>query len=238
MPAPAGALRERIKETAMNGQTYWIGFGDIHDNVDNVHHIPGLREAAGVILSGDLTLRGGAPQAGRILNAVRSRNNQVYAQIGNMDTQEAQAVLDAAGVNIHARTTPIAPGVGMVAVGYSTPTPFNTPSEVQDSQLELWLEEALYQAKAYETLLLVVHTPPYGTAADTLSMGTHVGSQAVRDFILAVQPDVCLTGHIHEARSVDTLGKTTIINPGMLAEGGYAMIRLTPKGLTGTLHTI
>ncbi|MGE4297323.1 MAG: metallophosphoesterase [Desulfovibrionaceae bacterium] len=219
-------------------EAYWIGFGDIHNSVDNVRRIPDLGAASGVILSGDLTNRGGAAEARRILDAVRAHNPAVFAQIGNMDTAAAQAFLEAEGVNIHARTTQLAPGVGMVAVGHSTPTPFGTPSEVQDRQLELWLEEALYQARAYDTLLLVAHTPPYGTAADLLPMGQHVGSQAVRDFIEAVQPDVCLTGHIHEARCVERLGKTTIINPGMLAQGGYAVIRLTSDGLAGELHTL
>jgi hypothetical protein len=29
------------------------------------------------------------------------------------------------------------------------------------------------------------------------------------------QPDLCRAGHIHEGKGVNTIGRTTIINPGM-----------------------
>jgi Icc-related predicted phosphoesterase len=37
-----------------------------------------------------------------------------------------------------------------------------------------------------------------------------------------VQPLICFTGHIHEARGIDAIGRTKLINPGPLREGGYA----------------
>jgi Icc-related predicted phosphoesterase len=60
----------------------------------------------------------------------------------------------------------------------------------------------------------------------------------VRRFIEDVQPDVCLTGHIHEARSEDQIGKTRIVNPGLFEEGGYAVIRLENGQLTIRLEQI
>jgi Icc-related predicted phosphoesterase len=32
---------------------------------------------------------------------------------------------------------------------------------------------------------------------------------------------LCLTGHIHEAAGVSTLGRTRIVNPGPFGRGGY-----------------
>ncbi|MEO1289117.1 MAG: hypothetical protein AAFV93_15240, partial [Chloroflexota bacterium] len=65
--------------------------------------------------------------------------------------------------------------------------------------------------------ILVTHQPPYGTKADSTWTGKHVGSHAIREFIELEQPLICFTGHIHEAVSIDTIGKTKIINSGMIS---------------------
>ena len=38
------------------------------------------------------------------------------------------------------------------------------------------------------------------------------------------QPQLCLTGHIHEAVGKDKIGSTIIVNSGMLSDGGYTEI--------------
>lgn len=55
-------------------------------------------------------------------------------------------------------------------------------------------------------------------------MGKHVGSTAIRAIIEQYQPDVCLTGHIHEGKGWDTIQTTQIYNPGMLKRGGWVTI--------------
>jgi hypothetical protein len=208
-------------------EIHWIGIGDIHGDIMNIDRIPGLSDAEGVIISGDLTTHGN----------VRARNPKVYAQIGNMDSQEINAWLEQEGVNIHAKGLMIGPGVGLVGVGTSSPTPFNTPSEYPDTRLGEWLEAGYSQLEAADHLLLVAHDPPRGTKADVVGGGQHVGSEAVREFIERVRPQVCLTGHIHEARSRDRLEDTIVINPGMLSRGGYAVIGLKDGKLTAELKT-
>jgi Icc-related predicted phosphoesterase len=217
---------------------YWIGFGDIHDSIGNIERIPGMETAAGVILSGDLTNIGGAQQAERVIGAVRTRNPTVYAQIGNMDTPGVDDFLSQGAINIHRRGLMLDGDVALVGVGYSNPTPFMTPSEVPDQALGEWLDEAYARVRSARHVLLVSHTPPHDTKADRLGDGTPVGSQAVRAFIERAQPEVCLTGHIHEARGVDTIGRTTIVNPGMLSAGGYVRIVFDGAKLSATLGAI
>jgi len=217
---------------------YWIGLGDLHGHVANLARIPELAGAAGVIVSGDLTVKGGVPQARQVIDAIASINPAIHAQIGNMDLAPVETWLDEKGLGIHARTVELAPGLGLMGLGWSNPTPFKTPSEVDDAQLGQWLEQAYATAKNFGTLLLVSHTPPLDTAADQVSKGVHVGSKAVREFILRAQPALCLTGHIHEARSVDALGDTVILNPGDLAGGGYARIDWDGRSLTGALRLV
>jgi Icc-related predicted phosphoesterase len=209
--------------------------GDIHDDVSALGRIPDLDKAAGIVISGDLTIKGGVAAAKKVIGAVRSANPVILAQIGNMDKAEVDAYLTGEGLNIHAtgRVTP--QGVGFFGCGWSTPTPFGTPSEAGEDQIAVWLDAA-YEAVAHcPRLVLVCHTPPIGTAADVVGTDTHVGSRAVRDFIERVQPDVCLTGHIHESTATDVVGRTVIINPGPLAAGGYARIELGADGLCARL---
>jgi len=66
----------------------------------------------------------------------------------------------------------------------------------------------------------------------------HVGSEAVRSFIENVQPELCICGHIHESMAEDSIGKTRIINPGMLGEGGYVVIRFGQDSLSAELKQI
>ena len=67
---------------------------------------------------------------------------------------------------------------------------------------------------------------PFGSAADMLPGGQHVGSHALRAFIDDVQPACCLTGHIHEAESRSWLGRTLVLNPGPFSHGKVATLDL------------
>jgi Icc-related predicted phosphoesterase len=82
----------------------------------------------------------------------------------------------------------------------------------------------------------MAHNPPFDTQTDCVGFGRSVGSKAVRRFIEKYQPDVCVTGHIHESRAVDRVGKTQIINPGLFGSGGYVVIRLAGSGLEAELR--
>ncbi len=217
---------------------YWIGIGDIHGDVRLLPQIPGLKEAAGVIVSGDLTTHGGTSGVSKVIEAIKRHNPVVLAQIGNMDRPDAQDYLDREGMGIHARGRELAPGVGVMGVGWSSPTPFGTPSEVPDARLAEWLEEAYAMVRDFPRLVAVIHNPPVDTKADRVGPGRHVGSHAVRAFLERVQPDVCLTGHIHESRGEDRLGKTLLINPGTLSSGGYVRLDVAGGDVSARLMTL
>lgn len=215
----------------------YIGFGDVHDDLSMLDRIPGLAEADGVIISGDLTIRGGAAGARRVIEAVAAINPAVHAQIGNMDYAEAEAYLIERGVNLHRVCRELAPGLGIVGVGHSTPTPFGTPSEIDEATLARWLDEAAALIAPYAHRIAVIHTPPLGGLTDRLGSGGHVGSPSTRAFLEKVKPEVCLTGHIHESVALDRIGRTTVINPGPLSGGGYAVIELSGGRLSARLET-
>ncbi len=219
-------------------EKFWIGFGDIHEDLSLLGEIPNLSAADGVIISGDITNRGDTRRASELLDEVFRINSNIYAQIGNMDRPEVTSYLDEKGWNIHARGKLLADDIGIMGVGYSTPTPFMTPSEVSDDKLAQWLNEGYEQVKHLMKLILVAHDPPFGSKAAQLPSGENVGNRSVLEFIQRVQPDICLTGHIHEAESEDFIGRTKILNPGMLGMGGYVIIRLQEDKLAADLMYI
>ncbi|WP_207260854.1 metallophosphoesterase [Desulfovibrio sp. Huiquan2017] len=217
---------------------YWIAFGDIHESTGLLGAVPGLAEADGVIVTGDLTNRGGRESAKHVLDAVARFNPCILAQPGNMDEDDVTVYLRERDMDIHLRVRELAPGLKLMGVGLSTPTPFGTPGEVPEATLAAWLDETYALAGDFDRLICVIHEPPLDTKLDRLSNGQHVGSPGVRAFLERVQPDLAVTGHIHEARGADRIGSTPVLNPGMLAHGGYVRINFDGRTLSADLESV
>lgn len=224
---------------------YWIAVGDVHESTGMLGAIPDIREAEGVILSGDLTNRGREAEAARVLEQVLAVNANVLAQAGNMDHLEVDETLTRRGMNIHRQARLLAPGLVLMGVGWSTPTPFGTPGEIPEAVLAQWIAETHQQALELAAqdapnggahLVAVIHTPPLDTGLDRTTSGAHVGSAGVRAFIEQAQPEVVICGHIHESVGDVRLGRTHALNPGLLSEGGYVRLALTGGQLRATLE--
>lgn len=215
--------------------TYWIAIGDVHNRTEKLVGVAGLKEAAGIIVTGDLTFAGGREAAQKVLEAVAAGGALAAAQIGNMDKPEVNALLQERGLNLHGRAVKLHPQVTAIGAGGSNSTPFNTPSEFSEEEIAALLRQGLEEAGDYEHLVVVAHAPPLNTTCDQLANGAHAGSRAVREFLEEVQPDLCLCGHIHEARGMDMVGNTPVINPGAFADGGYIKITLENGALEAAL---
>jgi len=221
---------------------YWIVAGDVHESAGMFSRIPGIAGAEALILSGDLTNRGGPAQADRVIEVALRANGRVLAQVGNMDEPEVTGRLAAKGLNIHRKALLLCPGLALMGVGYSTRTPFDTPSETDEDEMAAWLAETHAQASALAGpgghILAVIHNAPHGTCLDRLNSGLNVGSTAVRAFLEQAQPVVCVCGHIHEGRGEQCLGRCHVLNPGLLSDGGYVRVDLDNGGLTACLGRI
>lgn len=62
-----------------------------------------------------------------------------------------------------------------------------------------------------DTDILLLHGPPYG-CLDANIEGQHVGSPAILEAVLRIQPKVCIFGHIHESFGESIIGKTKCYN--------------------------
>lgn len=214
----------------------WIVFGDIHDQTANINKIPELASADAIIISGDLTQLGACPQAEKVLASLPSL--PVYAQIGNMDKAEVDGCLSEKSHNLHGQVYQLSPDIALFGIGGSTITPFHTPNEFSEEEYTQWLEEAWLEASKFPKRILISHNPPKNSNCDKISTGAHVGSTAVRKFIEEKQPDLCVCGHIHEAKGTDRIGKTLVLNPGMISEGAYVLISETGGKLKAEIKEI
>jgi Icc-related predicted phosphoesterase len=99
----------------------------------------------------------------------------------------------------------------IAGLGYSSPTPFNTPGEYSEPELA----KRLAPFAGLKPLVLICHCPPKDTKLDQAGPGQHFGSTSVRDFIDKNQPEYFFCGHIHEAAgSSDHIGVTRGFNVG------------------------
>ena len=212
-----------------------IAFGDIHEHTENISKIKGLASADYVIITGDITNYAGKKKAKKILDLIKSYNSRMYAQFGNLDKQDVNDYLDELGINLHANGF-IQQGIGIFGVGGSNPTPFNTPTEFSERQIENFLQKGYEKVKHLPVTIMVSHAPPIDTMVDIVGAQAHVGSSSVRNFIETFQPNVCLTGHIHESAGIDKIGNTIILNPGMLQNGGYIEVTINDEKVTAELR--
>lgn len=210
--------------------------GDIHERVKALEIMSAEISVADlVIITGDLTQFGNEEKARKVIDAVKVINPNVLAQVGNLDSLEIDRFLTREGINIHGRGRVI-DDVGIFGSGGSGATPFHTPVEFTEDELRDALEKGYRDVKDSQVKILISHAPPINTEVDMINSGTHVGSKAVREFIEKYQPDLCITGHIHEASGEDTIGRTKIINPGPFFEGGFVVINVENGKLEAELR--
>ena len=184
-------------------------FSDIHGDKAALEKLMAI-EADYYFAAGDLANWGrGLDQLGPIM---QKRADRMYVIPGNHESES-----DIAGFcrkygfhDFHGQTMEIA-GHGVAGLGYSNPTPFNTPGEYGEDELAL----RLARFSSLNPRILIFHAPPKNTKLDRAGEGQHFGSQAVRDFIEQAQPQYFYCGHIHEAAGQqDTIGKSVGWNVG------------------------
>jgi Icc-related predicted phosphoesterase len=213
-----------------------VSFGDVHMATRNLERMGEvMRDCDLVIVSGDLTNFGGPDDAGRVLEDVRRACPRVLALTGNLDRREVMPFLEAEGVSLHGRGM-VVDGVGIFGCGGSNITPFKTPTEFTEDEIYAVLREGYEQVREVRPLVMVCHTPPFETRCDRIMSGKAVGSTAARRFIEETQPDICISGHIHESAGEDTIGVTRVFNAGPFKGGGYIVARIEGKSVSARLE--
>ena len=208
-----------------------IALPDLHEDRSNILLLgPALSAVELVLLVGDFTNDGSASEAERMIDLLRVYNPNILAIPGNWDPPEVDSYLSRAGINLDRRHI-ILDGMAFIGMGAALPSPVETPNEISESDFERFFDETLSGLDVSIPEILVCHQPPFNTLNDLAQGNLHVGSKAVRLFIERRQPVICFCGHIHEGVGIDQVGRTLVINPGPLGQGGYAYAEVSLRGL-------
>jgi uncharacterized protein len=113
--------------------------------------------------------------------------------------------------------------------GYSNRTPWDTPREKSEEEIERDCKELLSRVPQADHLVFNAHVPPHDSGLDLapelrpdfsmVKTGGQpnmvpVGSTAIRRVVEEHQPMLVLSGHIHESRGATIIGESVVINPG------------------------
>ncbi len=190
-------------------------FSDIHGDIRALEKL--VSQPADVyIAAGDLsTFRKSLDRCGEVLAPL---GEKVWVLPGNHETHDDTRELCRrfGFFDFHRQVRQIG-ATTWAGLGYSNITPFKTPGEYTEAQIQ----EALGAFDNLSPLYLVAHVPPKDSQLDEFAPGQHGGSPTLRAWIAHAQPDYLFCGHIHEcAGKSDRIGRTKCFNVG---KAGYTL---------------
>ena len=180
------------------------------------------------------------------------KNVRIFASGGNDDTPAINSILKESKSVTYCedRVVDVDAYHKMISLSWVNPSPWNTPREASEEQLEEMYAKLFAQVSNYENLICNFHAPPFDSGLDTAPKldktlkpeigmfgieAEPVGSKATRKAIEKYQPLLGLHGHIHESSGERKIGRTLCVNPG--SEYGEKILRgyifdLTPEGIS------
>ncbi len=126
----------------------------------------------------------------------------------------------------------------MITLGTTNHTPWHSPREVDEEELQKKIERMAGDVQDMKSALFNIHVPPINTLIDQATQideslkvvvksgqvqMTSAGSSACRAAIEKYQPMLGIHGHIHESRGITKIGRTMCANPG--SEYGEGILR-------------
>jgi len=186
-----------------------------------------------VFIAGDLTDMGPCEPVIEMLDEIEV---PCFAIPGNCDPKEILNTIEYSGaVSLHGASIDIGK-VSIVGIGGSNPTPFDTPFELNEEEIDNILNVTEKRFKSNIHNILLCHAPPYDTLDDV--DGKKVGSSSLREHMKKY--DLVCCGHIHDQQGVKEVDGTIVVNPGPAFEGKCALITLgdEPKEIRVELLTV
>lgn len=190
-------------------KTKILAIGDLHGDTGLVKRLAKMAKDEKVdivILPGDLTWLEKSTK--NLIGPFIKENKKVLIMPGNHETMTTIDFLTQVypntknihGVGIKEN------GLGIFGVGYADAGPFS----IDDKEVAKALEKGYAQIKNMKKKIMVTHAHHAGSKAEFTGFP---GSMAIRKAIEKFQPDLVISGHIHEAGGIEEqIGKTRIIN--------------------------
>ncbi|WP_067051860.1 metallophosphoesterase family protein [Methanofollis ethanolicus] len=205
---------------------------DLHGQLGKLESFMALQPDF-VIIAGDLTQFGPCDMVNKMTSLI---DVPCFAVPGNCDPCDICDALEHSDcVNLHGATFSLGK-ISMAGVGGSNPTPFETPFELKEEEIERLIKQATAHMDRNVHNVLVSHVPPHGVF--DLAGEDHVGSTSVRNHIKEF--DLVCCAHMHENKGVTEVDGVTIVNPGPASEGNCALIHFgdEPKAIEIELLTV
>lgn len=150
---------------------------------------------------------------------------------GNDDPHEIGPIIDEAEYvqNFDERCVELDDTHRMVGIGWSNPTPWDTPRELPEEELQRRMSALFEGVDDHDHLVAALHVPPHDSGLDQAPLLSEdlqvqasvgqvvmqpVGSTAVRSVLEKYQPLLGLHGHVHESQGQTRIGRTLCLNPG------------------------
>lgn len=208
-----------------------LAISDIHgEENENLYNYLDNNDIDLVLILGDITDFRPLDFVETFINKLYEYDVDVIALPGNCDPNGICNAINDVAFCLHNNIVAYGDAI-LFGYGGSNPTPFNTPGETDDDHIYSAVYDLLanydyvYNSEVPKVRILATHAPPFNTEADKVSNGEHVGSSGIQKSIHEFEPEINLCGHIHEAKSLSKIGKTTdVANPGMLKDNGAVLI--------------
>lgn len=206
---------------------------DIHGHSKSLEAILAANAGADlVVVAGDLTNFGGAADARAMLAILdRARFPLPPALVaGNCDPLAARRCFAASGRDLEGAMREL-PFATLAGAGGGLRRAGITSFERTEAELNGALAPQFFAAeknKVRRPLIVVTHTPPYGTNADRRGE-SHVGSGDFAALMALHKPEAWICGHIHESRCVSLEDGTLVVNPGPCGSGCFAILEIDEK---------
>lgn len=178
-----------------------------------------------IVVGGDITHFGSVRNAEEILKPLIALGLPVLYVLGNCDPAQLADAQITGAVNLHGKCQRL-DDVSFIGLGGAPASPYYSWFELSETQIMNILERSADLCPMNPWFVVVSHAPPKDTTVDLAFSRVHAGSTSLRAFVEQRKPSVVFCGHIHEARGVDRLGDTFVVNPGPVRHGKCAIVDL------------
>ena len=214
----------------------FLVISDMHGNVENLDRLDDVfKTVDGVLCAGDYAEFNKLETAKPVLEKLVSKHESIFSVIGNCDDPEFIGEVENQDASVH-KTLVFHEGFAIAGSSGGSVFTNTTPNEREEADLltdfqivENSTESCADENGKWSNLILISHNPPKTEKCDSPCEGVHAGSQMLTDFIKEKAPVLVVTGHIHEGAAIEKIDNSTVINPGTLAEGKYALVDFEEK---------
>ncbi len=127
------------------------------------------------VICGDVTNFGTVDSAIKVLDTFGEIKQKILFVPGNCDPKELASAKTKAGILCIHHNSYEAGGYEFMGLGGSSKTPYHTPFELSETEIEVTLEDTYNNTRRQKPLVLVSHAPPKDTMLDRTKLGVSAG---------------------------------------------------------------